>query len=73
MNINVKDILSIIEDILQYLYDDESDEYETNQGFLEIQHLFLGFAVKIWKGGDFSDDKYYVMNKILIKHYVMYY
>ena len=63
----------MIEDILQYLHDDESDEYDTFQSFLGIKYLFHQFVSKIWVNIDFSSDKYYQIHKILIKYCVMYY
>ena len=33
-NVNIEDIFSIMKDMLWYLHDEESDKYETNQGFL---------------------------------------
>ena len=39
-DIDQDEILSLIEDILKYLESDDSDEYETNQGIIGIQHVF---------------------------------
>ena len=62
-----------MEDILRYLDREEIEEYETNQEMIGIVSLFRGYAVKVWKGIDFSSRKYHCLNKILIEHCVLYY
>ena len=70
---SVKEIFEIIEDILRYLENDESNDYETNQGIIGLQHLFRGYAVKVWTDLDFNFSRFNRLNKILIKYCVVYY
>ena len=68
-----EEIFDIIEDILVYLDKEDEENYTTNQHMIGMHQLFRGYMVKVWKGVNFSDDKYKVMNKILIRHCVKYY
>jgi len=36
-----------------------------------MQNLLRGYTVKVWKGADFSQTKYYNLNKKLVKYYVL--
>ena len=62
-----------MEDILRYLEEDESEEYETNQELLGIQNVFRGYITKVWTGANFSQDKYHKLNKIAMRLCVMHY
>ena len=66
-NIEKEEILAIVEDILIYLEDRNSDNYKTNQGILGIRNLFRGYIVKVWKGANFAQDKYHKLNKIVVR------
>jgi len=72
-NVCVNDIFDMIEDILQYLENDDSDEYETSQELIEMRDLFRGYIVKVCKGVDFSYEKYHSLNKILVRCCVQFY
>ena len=72
-SVEVNEIFSIIEDILRYIEQNESDDYETNQGMIGMQELFRGYVVKVQNGVDFSRDNYRSLNKILVKYCVYYY
>ena len=37
----------IVEDILRYLEKDELEDYETDQGMIEMKDLFQGYVVKV--------------------------
>ena len=69
----VNKIFEMMEDILRYLEDEEDEDYETNQVLIGMQHLFRRYVIKAWKGSNFNHTKYYSLNKILVKHYVLYY
>jgi len=71
--VNVNEMFGIIEDILRYLEKEQEEEYETNQAIIGMQHLFRGYAIKAWTGVNFDQTKYHSLNKILIKHCVLYY
>lgn len=72
-NVCVNDIFDMIEDILQYLENDNSVEHEMSQELIGIRDLFRGFVVKVWKGVDFSYEKYHSLNKILVRHCIQFY
>ena len=72
-NIQVKEIFSLIEDILRYFENEESEDYKTNQAIIRMKDLFRGYVVKVQKGINFSSKKYTKLNKIVIKHCVKYY
>ena len=46
-NIEQEEILVLVEDILRYLEDKDSNDYKTNQGILGIRNLFRGYIVKV--------------------------
>ena len=73
INININKIFSFIKDILQYLENDDSEKYEINQEMIEMQDLFRGFIIKVWKGIDFSREDYHILNKILVTHCARFY
>ena len=70
---SIEEIFKMIEDILRYLENDKSNDYETNQGIIGLQHLFRGYIVKVQMASDFSSSRFNRLNKILIKHCVAYY
>ena len=63
---NINNVFSVIKGMLRYIENNESEEYEVNQGMLGMQELFREYAVKVWKGVDFSKDDYKGLNKILV-------
>ena len=67
------DIFDMIEDILKYLEEEEEEEYDTTQEFIGFKHLFQGIVIRDWKGTDLRCRKYRKLNKILVKHCVMFY
>ena len=71
--VSIDEIFSIIEDILNFIEDDNDNEYETNQYMVGMANLFRGYTVKVWKGVKFHKDKYRKLNKILTKYFIMYY
>ena len=71
--IETREILDMIEDILVYLENGDPEEYETSQQYIGIDQLFQGFVVRDWKGSDFLCNKYGVLNKILVYHSVIFY
>ena len=71
--IELDEVLSFMEDILRYLEEDESKEYETNQELLRIQNVFRGYITKVWTGANFSQDKYHKLNKIAVRLCMMHY
>ena len=71
-DISINEIFEMIEDILRYLENDESGEYETNQGIIGLQYLFRAYIVKVLIGLDFSSTRFKKLNKILIKYCIIY-
>jgi len=69
-NIDIKEIFSLIKDILQFFKNNEIDEYEINQEMLEMNKLFRGYIVKIWTGTNFGSNKYRMLNVIVVRLYV---
>ena len=49
------------------------DKYETNQHLVGMRELFQGYVVKVWTGANFNQNKYNTLNKIVIKHCIIYY
>ena len=47
--VSVNEIFDMLEDILNFMEDDDIDEYETNQHMVGMNELFRGHAVKVWK------------------------
>ena len=72
-NVSVDEIFSIIKDILNFLENGDQDDYETNQHMVGMAELFRGDIVKVQKDIDFSQNKYHVLKRIIIKHCVLYY
>jgi len=72
-NINVDIIMYFIENISQYINDDKEDEYEINWYFVGMSNLFRQFIVKMWKGINFSSNKYKVLNKIVVRKHINFY
>ena len=66
-------ILSFIEDILRYLEDNKDKEYEINQGILGVRNLFCRYAVKVWIGTNFAQNKYHKLNKIAVRLSIQHY
>jgi len=71
--VSVNEIFDMLEDILNFLEDDDENEYETNQPMIGMKELFRGHVVKVWKGVDFSQSNYKILNKIVSKHCILYY
>ena len=46
-DVNYSNLFGIIEDTLQYLDGEEQEEYDTNQGMIDVISLFRGYAVKV--------------------------
>ena len=46
-NIDEEEIFLLIEDILRYFENNESEDYETNQVMIRIKDLFWGYVVKV--------------------------
>jgi len=67
------EIFGMTEDILNFLEEDLDDNYETNQHLVGMAELFCGHIIKAWYGVDFSQDKYCILNRIVTKHYILYY
>jgi len=72
-DVPLDDIFAMMEDILIFLEGGDTEDYETNQQMVGMTYLFRGYVIKVWKGVNFNQDKYRILNKILIKHCVMYY
>ena len=62
-----------VEDILQYLENEEEEEYETNQYLIGMQELFRGYIVVVQDGTNLRSKKYSVLNKIVTKKCVEFY
>jgi len=71
--VSVDEIFSMCEDILNFLESGDHEDYETNQHMIGMAELFRGNIVKVWSGVNFNQNKYQVLNKIIIKHCVLYY
>ena len=37
-----------------------------------MRELFQGYVVKVWSGVNFNQNKYNALNKILVKHCILY-
>ena len=46
-DMQVEVIFQMIKDILRYLENDDSEEYEINQEIIGMQNLFRGYVVKV--------------------------
>ena len=66
LSIDCNNIFDMVEDVLVYLERGEGGEYSSNQYMVGMSQLFRGYAVKVWKGVNFSDCECRNMNKILI-------
>ena len=71
--VSVNEIFDMLGDILNYMEDDDENDYETNQQMVGMRSVFRGHVVKVWKGINFSQTKYKALNKILSKHCILYY
>ena len=45
--VSVNEIFDMLEDILNFMEDDDIDEYETNQHMVGMRELFRGHVVKV--------------------------
>ena len=63
----------MIEDILIWIEGENYEEYEINQHLIGIRELFQGHVVKVQSSVNFNQNKYNTLNKILAKHYILYY
>jgi len=63
----------LIEDILIYLEQDNTDECTMNQVMFGIQHLFCRYIIKVWQGTNFGSNKYHDINKIIIRNCIKFY
>ena len=73
VEVNVNEIMAFCEDILRYLEEETEEEYETNQQFVGMKEVFRGHVVKDWQGTNLECKKYFVLNKIIVKHCVFFY
>ena len=71
--IEYKDIFNVVEDMLVYLEKGDKDEHVANQHIVEMLQFFRSYAVKVWKGVNFSNCECRNINKILIQHCVRHY
>ena len=40
---------------------------------IQMKELFQGYIVKVWKGMNFGSEKYKIVNKEVVRHYIQYY
>ena len=66
-------IFKMTKNILNFMEEDASDDYETNQHILGISELFYSHVIKVQHRVDFSQDKYSILNHIVTKYCVLYY
>jgi len=71
--VSANEIFDMLEDILNFMEENDEDDYETNQNMVGMTSLFRGHVVKVWKGVNFNQTKYKALNKILSKHCILYY
>ena len=71
--INIKEILVMAKDILRYVEYNETEDYEMNQGLLGMTKLFHRYVIKVWLGVNFSKEDYKIINKILVRHCILFY
>ena len=71
--VSVDVIILFVEDILQYLENEEEKEYKTNQHLVGMQELFRGYVVVVWEGTELRSKKYSVLNKIIAKKCMEFY
>ena len=72
-NVEYEELFDMVEDILIYLEDGDKDKYITNQYMIRMRLLFRGYIVKAWKGVNFLVSTYRKLNRIVVRHCVMYY
>ena len=72
-NVELDAVYLLTEDILQYFDNEEDEDYEMNQAIIGIKDLFREYIIKAWKGIDFSNNDYDILNKIVVRIYVEYY
>ena len=58
---------------MKYFEGNDSKDYKTNQSLIGIKDLFWSYIAKVWKGANFRSDKYYIINKVVIRLYIEYY
>ena len=72
VEVNVNEIMAFCEDILRYLEEETEEEYETNQQFVGMKEVFRGHVAQDWQGTNLECKKYFVLNKIIVKHCVFF-
>ena len=72
-NVSIELIMSFVEDILRYIEDENEEDYETNQYLVGMMELFRGYVVVDWEGANVNDDKFRVLNIIVVKQCVEFY
>ena len=72
-NVSEDLIMSFVEDILRYIENKQDEEYETNQHLVGMKELFRGYVVIDWEGTDLSNDRFRVLNQIVVRKCVEYY
>ena len=72
-NIEYEELFDMVEDILIYLEDGDKNKYVTNQHMIGIRFLFRRYIVKAWKGVNFLVSTYRNLNRIVVRHCVIYY
>ena len=70
--VDCMDIFNMIEDILKYLSEDGEGDYETSQEFVSFKYLFRGIVMKDWKRTDLECRKYRILNKIFVRHCMLF-
>ena len=63
----------MIEDMIKFIEEEGNEEYETNHNIIRIKYLFRRYTVKVRKGVNFNQEKYQMLNRVLTKHYILYY
>ena len=72
--VSIDNIMSFGEDIVRYLeYEEDEDEYETNQWLIGMKELFRGYIVKVWFGININSDIYRALNKVVVRKCVEFY
>ena len=71
--IDIDKMLSYVEDVLQYLENNESNDYEINQEIIGMLKLFQEYIVKVWKEVNVSQNNYCKLSKTLVLYIIKYY
>ena len=66
-------VISFVEDIMKYAWDNDIGEYKTNQQYVGMKELFHGYVVKDWDRVEFNMNKYHELNRIIAKKWMEYY